>query len=298
MTKLESILDSKSEDEMLKIFESSRSMIDLCRNKLGICDNTKNVSIIKNYMVTIGLDPQTYFIREKSPTYCLQCGKMLTKYQKKFCCYSCSNTYTNLHRETLKHKTKCTKCTKCGCDITIQVNMPLKYTLCENCKNSNNNIKSIKKPQRIPRIPIEKQCMCCGSKFYSKRSETKFCSAKCTTTYTSALKHEEDLKYYYDNQDEFIVVQDYKIKKFKTDFIKEQDGKCAICGIPQSWNDKHLIFILDHIDGDATNNARENLRCICPNCDSQLDTFKSKNRGSTRTNYFREKTIRLAKQQS
>lgn len=43
-----------------------------------------------------------------------------------------------------------------------------------------------------------------------------------------------------------------------------------------------LESVLDHIDGDATNNARENLRMVCPNCDSQLPTFKSKNRGKGR----------------
>lgn len=43
-----------------------------------------------------------------------------------------------------------------------------------------------------------------------------------------------------------------------------------------------LEFVLDHIDGDATNNTRENLRMVCPNCDSQLPTFKSKNRGKGR----------------
>ena len=38
-----------------------------------------------------------------------------------------------------------------------------------------------------------------------------------------------------------------------------------------------------HINGDAAYSARENLRLICPNCDSQLDTFKSKNKNSART---------------
>lgn len=43
-------------------------------------------------------------------------------------------------------------------------------------------------------------------------------------------------------------------------------------------------MVLDHIDGDASNNTRENFRCVCPNCDSQLDTYKSKNKNSARTN--------------
>ena len=64
--------------------------------------------------------------------------------------------------------------------------------------------------------------------------------------------------------------------------LKEQGYRCAICGIPNKWNDLELHFILDHIDGDASNNLSENLRLICPNCDSQLPTFKSKNKKSAR----------------
>lgn len=68
------------------------------------------------------------------------------------------------------------------------------------------------------------------------------------------------------------------------DYIKKlQNNKCAICGLEDNWNGKELHFILDHIDGDASNNWKDNLRLICPNCDSQLDTYKSKNKNSART---------------
>lgn len=68
------------------------------------------------------------------------------------------------------------------------------------------------------------------------------------------------------------------------DYIfNSQNCKCAICNTDSNWNGKELHFILDHIDGDASNNHKENLRLICPNCDSQLDTYKSKNRNSART---------------
>ena len=57
---------------------------------------------------------------------------------------------------------------------------------------------------------------------------------------------------------------------------EQQDGRCAICGIDDTWNGVALALIVDHVNGDATNDRRENLRLICPNCDSQLPTFQGK----------------------
>ncbi|MCK5606994.1 HNH endonuclease [Candidatus Pacearchaeota archaeon] len=68
----------------------------------------------------------------------------------------------------------------------------------------------------------------------------------------------------------------------KNYILDEQDHRCILCDIPDEWQGKKLVFVLDHIDGDSTHNYRENLRCVCPNCDSQLPTFKSKNRGNGR----------------
>jgi hypothetical protein len=43
-----------------------------------------------------------------------------------------------------------------------------------------------------------------------------------------------------------------------------------------------LTLWTDHIDGNATNNHPSNFRLICPNCDSQSDTFGGKNYGKGR----------------
>lgn len=61
--------------------------------------------------------------------------------------------------------------------------------------------------------------------------------------------------------------------------LEDQHHRCAICGCSEEHNGQPLVFILDHINGDASNHARDNLRMICPNCDSQLDTFKGRNKG-------------------
>lgn len=53
---------------------------------------------------------------------------------------------------------------------------------------------------------------------------------------------------------------------------------CAICNIDAIWNDKEMPLVLDHINGINDDNRLENLRFICSNCDSQLPTYKSRNR--------------------
>jgi Zn finger protein HypA/HybF involved in hydrogenase expression len=76
----------------------------------------------------------------------------------------------------------------------------------------------------------------------------------------------------------------YSIRNY---IYESQNNKCAICGLERNWNNKELKFILDHINGDASNNSKENLRLICPNCDSQLDTYKHKNKNSARKERYK-----------
>ena len=64
--------------------------------------------------------------------------------------------------------------------------------------------------------------------------------------------------------------------------LQEQFECCAVCGSGSEWMGMPLVFVLDHIDGDSSNNHRDNLRLVCPNCDSQLPTFKARNRGKGR----------------
>lgn len=56
------------------------------------------------------------------------------------------------------------------------------------------------------------------------------------------------------------------------------DHKCACCGIGPEWQGKPMPLVLDHINGVNNDNRLENLRFVCSNCDTQLDTYKSRNR--------------------
>lgn len=52
---------------------------------------------------------------------------------------------------------------------------------------------------------------------------------------------------------------------------------CAICGQEPFWNNKPMTLILDHINGHNKDDRLNNLRWVCPNCNSQLETTNGKN---------------------
>jgi len=54
---------------------------------------------------------------------------------------------------------------------------------------------------------------------------------------------------------------------------------CEFYNQKLEWNGSALLPILDHINGNSLDNRPENLRLLCPNCDSQLPTRGGKNKG-------------------
>jgi hypothetical protein len=74
--------------------------------------------------------------------------------------------------------------------------------------------------------------------------------------------------------------QTYKLKKrLLKDGIKS--NVCEVCGI-DSWAGMSINMELDHIDGVRTNHKLDNLRMICPNCHSQTDTYRARNKSLNR----------------
>ena len=69
------------------------------------------------------------------------------------------------------------------------------------------------------------------------------------------------------------------------------DSKCEICGQNKLWNGKEMVMVLDHINGNNHDNRLENLRWICPNCGTQLDTFTGRNIKKKKMDFLKNNNI-------
>lgn len=55
------------------------------------------------------------------------------------------------------------------------------------------------------------------------------------------------------------------------------EEKCNCCGQLPIWQGKKLVLVLDHKNGIYNDHRLKNLRLLCPNCNSQQDTFAGRN---------------------
>lgn len=258
---------------VLSVFESLNS-----KNQVhiyyGISDNKQGSEYIKYIAKEVGFDLNTYKIRkQKLKKFCLECGKEITNTKNnKFCSCSCAASYNNRKKGAHSDET----------------NKKISESLKKYYGNITNNRQKKSQKTQKKKEAIEKPkryCLKCGKEL--KNEQKKFCSNQCSSQYF----HEKAYQYYLEHQDEFCR-GNYIPKSFYDMFLKEQEHKCAVCGQTDVHNGKKLRFVIDHIDGDASNNHRDNLRLVCPNCDSQLDTFKSRNKHSKRRNYWKENILR------
>jgi len=78
----------------------------------------------------------------------------------------------------------------------------------------------------------------------------------------------------------YVVIWDIPTDHFDPLFAQRRQLRrrvCELCGQGEDWRGRRMALILDHINGVATDNRIENLRIVCPNCASTLDTHCGRN---------------------
>lgn len=135
---------------------------------------------------------------------------------------------------------------------------------------------SAKKPRQ--------KCPVCGEE--PARSFYKYCSNACQHEY-------QRLEYIrmWKNGDISGLNAIGLVSRSIKQYLREKfDNKCLLCG----WSEinpktKLVPLVADHIDGNWRNNAEENLRLLCPNCDALSSTFAALNKGNGRKNRAKSK---------
>lgn len=121
----------------------------------------------------------------------------------------------------------------------------------------------VKKHKLFKKEKKIKVCIECGNPI----NYSKFCSKKCQRIYTFKYK-----------RDNGMPIGKAAIRGY---LLLTREHKCEECKL-KIWNDKPITLESHHKNGNHKDNSEENLMLICPNCHSQTENYKAKNKGHGR----------------
>ncbi|AFC21824.1 HNH endonuclease [Cronobacter phage vB_CsaM_GAP32] len=168
-------------------------------------------------------------------------------------------------------------CSSCNNKIEFCRDINVKKFCSQSCAASYNNSVTIKRQRKI----TAKICKCCNKEFkLGKHISQIFCGEKCGIDF----QYNENIKSWLSSEHPGWTGKTRQLSKFVRRYLHETRGTaCEECG----WDERHpidgaVLTEIEHIDGNAENNAPTNLKILCPNCHSMTPTFRARNKQSKR----------------
>ena len=126
----------------------------------------------------------------------------------------------------------------------------------------------------VGRFKPPKLCATCNNPLTNR--ERKYCSYSYQYTISNRMKLGTQKIFIAKDIGDFPIENiGYDARKMRV--LKEQNFSCNGCGL-STWREKTITLELEHKDGNSKNNIRENLEILCPNCHSQTDTWRGRNK--------------------
>lgn len=119
------------------------------------------------------------------------------------------------------------------------------------------------------------QCVCCRGPLHTG---VKYCSITCQRDYEWERRKEVfEATGLWGND-----LHEVSIRRHTKRYLLETQGhRCSVC-TTEEWRGQPVPLIIDHVNGNSSDNALSNFRLVCGNCDMQLPTYKSRNNGNGR----------------
>jgi predicted RNA-binding Zn-ribbon protein involved in translation (DUF1610 family) len=130
----------------------------------------------------------------------------------------------------------------------------------------------------------KKYCLNCGKEISGREKRNNlFCNVACYLENKKEKKKEKIKEWLEKNKNCSVGIDGNLSTTIREHLMEINNYKCELCG----WGEKNkftnkIPLEIHHKDGNHTNNKKENLQVLCPNCHSLTKTHKGANK-STRT---------------